>query len=325
MYVTRVTHFAWILVPWLLAFSPAWGDQIAARPYEIQATIPRAGYAMAFGFGSLWMMSEGRLVRVNAKDNSVIDIEIPKGEGGAMLSDADKYRGIAIGEGAVWIPDVGNSVIYKIDPQSNAVVLTIPTFIVGAAGSIGVGAGSLWVITFDDHDKSLTRYDPETGAEQARIALPRPCKGVVADYHKVWVAAASAPELYVIDPSTNSVAATIPIHAPSHLLTSAIGSIWVGYDTEGRAEMIDGALEEIKWTIDTGVTDMESDGDITGGGGYVWMITRGSIIAQIDAENEVVKNLLQPPAGTLAGRRIRYGAGSLWVSGSSILRIAAPE
>lgn len=55
------------------------------------------------------------------------------------------------------------------------------------------------------------------------------------------------------------------------------------------------------------------------------MITRGSIIAQIDPENEVVKNILRPPTGMLAGRRIRYGDGSLWVSGSAILRIAAPE
>lgn len=109
------------------------------------------------------------------------------------------------------------------------------------------------------------RYDPDTGAQLAQIVLPASGRSVVVDFGKVWVAAASAPELYVIDPSTNRVAATIPIHAPSHQLAFAIGAIWVGYDTEGRVEMIDGALEEIKWTAQTGVTDMESDGDITGG------------------------------------------------------------
>lgn len=77
-------------------------------------------------------MSEGRLARVNAKDNSVVDLAIPKGEGGAMLADIDKYRGIAIGEGAVWIPDVGNSVIYKVDPETNQVAMTIRTFVVGS-------------------------------------------------------------------------------------------------------------------------------------------------------------------------------------------------
>jgi virginiamycin B lyase len=326
MHVARNTCSAAIVILSLLTAEHSWADQAPApTTYVIQATIARSGYSMAFGFGSLWMMSGGRLARVDPKDNSTIDIDIPAGEGGALLSDADKYRGIAIGEGAIWIPDVGNSVIYKVDPETNKVVLTIPTFIVGSQGNIGVGGGSIWVVTFDDHDKTLTRYNPDSGGEEAQITLPRPSKGVLVDYGKVWVAAAGSPELYVVDPSTNRVAATIPIHANSHLLASGVGAIWIGYDTDGLVEMVDGSLNQILWTIETGVTDMESDGDITVGGGSVWMITRGSTIAQIDPETQVLKGILRPPAGTIAGRRIRYGAGSLWVSGSSILRIAAPE
>lgn len=235
-------------------------DACAIEPSDltVEVTIPRSGYAMAYGFDSLWMMSNGRLARVHSADNSVIDIDIPGGESGGGLADADKYRGIAIGEGAVWIPDVGNSVIYKVDPQSNKVVLTIPTFIVGSAGSIGVGAGAVWVITFDDHDKTLTRYDPDSGAQAAKIALPRPCKAVVVDFGRVWVSAASSPELYVVDPQTNLLETTIGTHAPSHLLTSGAGAIWIGYDKEGIVEAIDGALKTTISTINTGITDMES-------------------------------------------------------------------
>ena len=96
---------------------------------------------MEVGFGSVWMMSEGSLARINVADNSVIDIPIPaKGEA-TSLADIDKYRGIAVGEGAVWVPDMGSSTIYKIDPQSNTVVMKIPTDIFGSQGSIGVGEG----------------------------------------------------------------------------------------------------------------------------------------------------------------------------------------
>jgi streptogramin lyase len=289
----------------------------------IEATIPRSGYSMDFGFGSLWMMSEGRLARINPADNSVIDIDIPSGEGGTLLADGDKYRGIAIGEGGVWVPDVGNSVIYKIDPQTNAVTLTIPTFIVGSAGNIGVGAGSIWVVTFDSHDKTLTRYNPDTGVREALIQLPRPCRGVVVDFGKVWVAAASSPELYVIDPQTNRVATTIAIHAPSHLLTSGIGAIWIGYDSEGLIERT--ARGEATTSIETGVTDMESDGDITTGGGYIWMINRNSTIAKIDPETASLAGLYRPPTGTLMGRRISFGDDSLWISGQSVFRVKPPN
>lgn len=290
----------------------------------VEAAIPRSGYAMAYGFESLWMISNGRLARVNPADNTVIDIDIPEGEGGAGLSDSDKYRGIAIGEGAVWIPDAGNSVIYKVDPQTNTVVLAVPTFIVGSAGSIGVGAGAVWVVTFDDHNKTLTRYDPGTGAQVAQIALPRPCKAVAVDFGRVWVSAASSPEIYVVDPHANLLEETIPIHAPSHLLTSGAGAVWVGHDTEGIVERIDGSSRKVTATVSTGVTDMESDGDIAFGGGYVWMINRGSTVVQIDPEAGALKAVLRPPAGTLLGRRVRFAADALWVSGASIFRIKVP-
>ena len=75
---------------------PAWcfaAEEISADNLVVQAEIPRYGDFLGFGFASLWMMSGGRLARVDTADNSVVDIEIEGTIG--------KYRGIAIGEGAV--------------------------------------------------------------------------------------------------------------------------------------------------------------------------------------------------------------------------------
>ena len=242
-----------------------------------------------------------------------------------MLAGAEKYRGVAVGEGAVWLPDTGSSTIYKIDPHSNEVILEISTDIFGSRGSIGVGEGAVWVITFEDHDKTLTRYDAASGAEEARIALPSASKGVLVDYGSVWVTAASRAELYRIDPKSNQVATTIALHDTSHLLASGYGSIWIPFGTSGIVQRIDGQTGELVATIETGAVDMESDGDIVIGGGFVWIINRGSTVARIDPDSNAVKGLFRPPPGTLMGRRIRYGAGSLWVSGGSIFRISPPE
>jgi hypothetical protein len=59
----------------------------------IEAEIPRRGDFLGFGFGSLWMMSGIRLVRVDASNNSVVDIQLDSALG--------VYRGVAVGEGAV--------------------------------------------------------------------------------------------------------------------------------------------------------------------------------------------------------------------------------
>ena len=51
---------------------------------------------MEFGFNSLWMMNGSNLVRVDASNNTFIDIKIEGATG--------RVRGIAAGEGAVSIP-----------------------------------------------------------------------------------------------------------------------------------------------------------------------------------------------------------------------------
>jgi hypothetical protein len=71
-----------ILLIVLLTVNPgAWAADPQSAEYVVQATIPRNGSSMAFGFGSLWMMSESRRVWLNAADKGAIGIEIPSGEG----------------------------------------------------------------------------------------------------------------------------------------------------------------------------------------------------------------------------------------------------
>ena len=301
----------------------ATADQQSAE-LVVQTKIPKPGSSIAYGFNALWTMSNGRLLKVNPADNSSLEIEIPTSKDAGSLSDLDKYRGIAVGEGAVWIPEMASSTIHKVDPQSNQVVLTIPTDLFGGAGSIGVGEGAVWVITFDDHNKTLTRYNAASSEIEARIKLPRPGVGVIVGDGSVWVTAASVGELYRIDPKTNQVAATIAIHGASHLLAAAADSIWVAFDKEGLVQRIDAASGEVVTTIETGATDMESDGDIAAGGGFIWTITRGSIVSKIDPTANSAKGAFAPPPGTIMGRRLRYGAGSLWVSGASIFRLSPP-
>ena len=320
-------RFGTLLVALLLAAGPLWAIGVKAQqsPAELtaQATIPRSGFFMVYEFDSLWMMSDGRLVRVNAADGALTDIEIPASEAGASLLDINKYRALAVGESAVWVPDMGSSTIYKVDPGANKVVLKIPTDIFGGDGSIGVGAGSVWVVTFDNHNKTLTRYNAATGAVEARIALPRRSKEVVFDHGSVWVTAAGRGELYRIDPASNEVVATISVTDSPSYMASGEGSIWILDLTAGVVQRIDGRTGELAATIDAGAID--SDGGIVAGGGFVWVITRRMTITRIDPASNKVRGNFRAEAGMNIGRRIGYGAGSLWVSGGSIFRLEPPE
>ena len=288
----------------------------------IQETIPRDGFSMAFGFGSLWMMSEDRLIRVNATDNSFAEIEIPVHENAAMLFAIDKYRDLAVGEEAVWVPDMASSTIYKIDPALNKVVLAIQTDIFGGEGSIGVGHGSLWVLTFDSRNKSVTRYNAATGEMEAKIALPRASKEIVVDHGAVWIAAARRGELYRIDPAANAVTATISVTGSPRYLSTSEDSIWIFSPDDGVVQRVDGRNGKVVATINVGATD--NDGDIVTGGGYVWIIMRRSTVTRIDPASNRLAGVFRGPDGLILGRRLGFGGGSLWVSGANIFRFAPP-
>ena len=165
----------------------------------VQAQIPKAGDFMGFGFGSLWMMSSRRLIRVNPVDNSFVEIAIEGSFG--------RYRGIGIGEGAISIPDVGADIVYKVDPNKNEVVGQIPVQMDGSEGSIGVGEGAIWVVS--GADRTLLGFDTGRGMQEATIALPSGGAGVVVDYGSVWVTSDRTNELYQIDPKTNTIVSVL--------------------------------------------------------------------------------------------------------------------
>lgn len=298
----------------------------ATEPAElaVESSVPHPAVTLVFVDGALWALGDGKLLRLDPTDGNVTEVALPERSSAGSLGMLERYRGLAVGEGALWLPDVASSTILKIDPAARAVVAEVPTDIFGSRGSIGVGEGSLWVVTFDARDKRLTRYSAATGALEAQIDLPAPGSGVLVAYGAVWVTAANRPELYRIDPASNSIAATIALHAPSPLLAAAADSLWVSGDANGIVQRIDPSSGQVLATLSTGAVDMESDGDLVAGGGFLWTINRASVIARIDPASETVQGLFRPPAGSSTGRRLAFGAGSLWLSGAGIFRLTPP-
>ena len=307
--------------------SPSLGlaaEELPATSLIMQTEIPRGGDFMGFGFGSLWMMarsadpalSGGPLVRVDAADNSILAIE---------LGSYGRYRAMAVGEGAVWVPATSRDLILKIDPGANKLVQEIPAQMVASEGSIGAGEGGVWVVTAAESsptkDTVLTRYNSQTGAVEANIPLPSGSAGIVVDFGSVWVTGSENGELYRIDPKSNAIVSTTRLHDKPRFIASGEGSIWVLNQGDGTVQRIDGRSGEVLATIETiGRLD---GGDIVCGGGYVWISVPGTPVAQIDPRtNTLIRRFTG--SGPM-GDAIRYGAGSLWVSGKAIHRIRPPD
>src|SRR5262249_46052981 len=256
-----------------------------------------------------------RLTRVNAADNSVIDIDVHGG---------GKYRAMAVGEGAVWVPAASKDVVFKVDPITNKLVQEIPAQMLSSEGSIAAGEGGVWVITATGSgDTNLTRFNPASGTVDAIIPLPSNSAGVVVDFGAVWVTGTNNGELYRIDPTTNMITSTVKLHEWPRFIASGEGSIWVFNQSDGTVQRIDGKTAKLLATIETGLSGKRSD--IACGGGYVWISAPGTPVSPIDPRTNT---LVREFKGSLMGEEanaIRYGAGSLWVSGAAIYRIRPPD
>ena len=318
MALTRATLVISLLTVFLWGFLSAAAEE-TARQLHVEAEFPQRGDYMCVGFGSLWMMSNQKLMRIALADNAVAEIPI-EGAIGA-------FHRTAVGEGAVWVSDSHNRAIYKIDPEANLIVMTIPTdFPVNneAPGEIGVGEGAVWAITGSGLDQVLRRYSAQTGAEQATLPLPSPsARGVVVDFGSIWVAGSrDAAALYRIDPATNQIIATIDLNSRPVTLTSGEGSVWVR-QVDGTVQRIDGSSGQLLATF---ATDASGNyGDIVAGGGFVWISSR-SALTQINSRTNSQRSRFRAPPGVSMGYAIAYGGGSLWLGRSvAVFRFKPPE
>jgi virginiamycin B lyase len=307
-----------LLAAFLRGFSLATAAE-PARQLRIETEIPKRGDDMCVGFGSLWMMSDQKLLRIALADNAITEIPV---EGATA-----EFRRTVVGEGAVWVADSHSQTIYKIDPKENRIVMTIPAdFSVATeatAGEIGVGEGAVWAITGGGFDQVLRRYSSQTGAEQATIPLPSPsARGVVSDFGSIWIAGTREVELYRIDPATNQIATTIELHSRPVALASGEGSVWVR-QIDGTVQRIDGSSGKLLATSATEAAD--SFGGIVVGGGFVWINSRMATLVQIDPRTNSQRSRFGSPPGAFIGYRITYGGDSLWLGGSAVFRIKPPE
>ena len=177
------------------------------------------------------------------------------------------------------------------------------------------------MVIAENRNRVLASYDAKTGAEIARIALPSTSNGVLVDFGAVWVAGTEKGELYRIDPESNQIVATIALHAKPRFLTSGEGSVWVLNQLDGTVQRIEGKTGELLATIETGVP---GSSDITAGGGFIWTSSQLLPVIQIDPTTNGLRGKFRAPSNVDMGDYIRYGSGSLWVSGGSVSRITPP-
>ena len=227
---------------------------------------------------------------------------------------------VVAGEGAVWVKNLGEQTVSRIDPATNAVTATIPIG-AGAFGYLAAGEGSVWATNNDAN--TATRIDAHSNAVVATIPVGENPQGIALGFGSAWVANHRAGSVSRIDAATNRVAAVISGPAlccsPQAVATTP-GGVWVAVPDPDKRHVvrIDPATNQIVATIPVG----EAGGRFAvADDGGLWFATGGSAVVKIDPATNAVMARTPDVGGTAFGAAA--GLGAVWVTdpGRAVIRL----
>jgi streptogramin lyase len=271
----------------LIRLDPSTGRVVARLP------IGRSGDAIAVGERSVWVAdtADNKVVRIDPSTSRVI----------ATLHISGP-RGIATGEGAVWVVA---SDLWEIDPVTNGIVTTVP--LAGLpSGSVATGFGAVWV----GLDITVARVDPFTGSIRRLDRDLGLNPQIAVGDREVWTAAgalsASSPGfLERVQPSTLDVVA-VPITDTISDLTTGPGDVWV-ISHNGAVDRIDQSSRKVtRFSVGGGASS------VAVGDGFVWVAnsTDGTISRINPKTNSVDRRITVGKGAT----DLAVGDGSVWVT-----------
>jgi YVTN family beta-propeller protein len=203
-------------------------------------------------------------------------------------------------DGSVWVRNLADGTVSRIDPAGNSVVATIKT---GAGwGDLTYGDGSIWDVS--EETGLVSRIDPATNSVVATISTEgiRPM-GVAWMPGSIWAGnhahrAGEKATVVRIDTATNRVVwrtgvgqATFDESGGPQTLTAAFGSVWMQVPNGGTLERIDPSTGSI-----TAIPTARCDGHPEALAGSLWLaVGCSNVISRIDpATNQIVGRIVGP-------------------------------
>ena len=224
---------------------------------------------------------------------------------------------VAVGYGAAWVSDSGGGIVTKIAYDRGSEPVVIQVGEPGSHLDIAAGVGAIWVVSDGD---SLYRIDPESDAVQPIESVEDPTD-VSAGQDRVMVLGGST--LVSLDPLTLDATHFADVaESRNQDLQMSEGTVWVANGDTGevtRYDLVSGVASEPIY-VGGNFTAIAS------GEGSMWMVSG-------DEGDDDVLTRIDPATGAIVGERTRLGgrpydvttgAGSIWVAnygGGSVTRL----
>jgi virginiamycin B lyase len=223
----------------------------------------------------------------------------------------DVCSGMDVGFGSVWAGSCRSAELVRIDERDGSAQsrVTVGKRVLQSEGSVGAGAGAVWVLTVSP-DPMLYKVDPSTERVVDTFPAPDESAGVRAGLGHVWITDTVNDELVALDPRTGKTDGRVTVGLGARFIALGEGSVWVLNQSDSSVTEVDPrSLKPVRKTL-VGESPIDG-GDIAVGGGFVWARVSDSLVAQIDPESGRVTARYGAPAGSGS---VAADASTLWIS-----------
>ena len=224
-----------------------------------------------------------------------------------------------VGFDSLWAGSCDRHLLARIDPKTASLdtpLIELPIDALKEEGSIGVGESGVWLIS---SDHQLLRLDPVTNQVDGQWPLPASAAAVRVGLDAVWVTVPGTDTLLRIDPADPTTSKSVKVGKRPRFLAVGGDAVWVMNQGDGSVSRVSGAGDVIT-TVDVSDVPIEG-GDITVGGGRVWVRIEQDLVVTIDPATNAVVDRYGPPSGSGS---VAADDDTAWVSAhdtSSVYRL----
>lgn len=256
-----------------------------------------------------WTIASPDAVWVSNKPkNSISKLDAKTNTVTATVTVGEKpCSGIAYGFGSLWAPNCGDNTVSRVDAKEAKVVATIPVGPANSEGGIACSKDAVWLATGTAGDK-VVRIDPKTNKVVAEVKVPEGSYTVDFGEGAIWVTSTKGSVVSRIDPKKNKVTDTIQVGPQPRFQTVGEGFVWTLNQGDGTVSKIDPKTRKTLANIQVGIPG--GGGEISAGGGAVWITVFQIPISRIDPKTEKVTHQYTGPGGDA----ILFAHGSVWLS-----------